>query len=408
MVQAQQLTNPVAEAGVPCIVPISSDCSASRAFIKRYVGMSTLPKSYAPLFLEASKHSVFLSQPWFQNLDRTVVDKAASTRIYGVEMQQQERDNRPIGALLLRTSSKSRWGISPRVFEGLSNYYTALYGPVLGSNKDECAHAVELFVGALNNDRREWDVVYLRPLDVNDPTYAGLLDSFRAMGMVVQTYLCFGNWYLDVQGRSYQEYLSGLSSVLRKNIPYATRKLERTARVRYVLITSHDGLEQGLQDYEKVYNVSWRDKAEPYPGFIPGLARIAAEQGWLRLGVLYLNDEPAAAQLWLTYAGVASIYKICYDERFSKLSVGTVLTAKMMEQALDVDKVREVDYLGGDEPYKSAWMSHRRERWGILIMNRRSIRGMVQIVRHVGGRLIKSSLQACSSILPGSSADLAR
>jgi hypothetical protein len=258
-------------------------------------------------------------------------------------------------------------------------------------------------VKALNNDRREWDVVNLRPLDMNDPAYAGLSDSFRAIGMVVQTYLCFGNWYLDVQGRSYAEYLSGLSSVLRKNIPYAARKLDRTAQVRYVLITSHEGLEQGLQDYEKVYNVSWRNKAEPYPGFIPGLARTAAEQGWLRLGVLYLNDEPAAAQLWLTYAGVASIYKISYDERFSKLSVGTVLTAKMMEQALDVDKVREVDYLGGDEPYKSAWMSHRRERWGMMVFNPITIRGLGQILRHVWGRSLKEYL---SRLVPGGTSQI--
>lgn len=393
MAQSQQFTNLVAETGAPRIPPVSFDDVTSRALIKRYVGMSTLPEFYSPLFLEASKRSIFFSQPWFQNFDRTVVDEPTSTRIYGVEIQQQGRSNRPIGALLLRTDSKSRWGIAPRVFEGLSNYYTALYGPVLGSDRDESAKAVELIVEALNNDRREWDVVNLRPLNVNDPEHNSLSESFHARNMVTQTYLCFGNWYLDVQGRSYVDYLSGLSSVLRKNIPYAARKLERTSQVRYVLITSHQGLEQGLQDYEKVYRVSWRDKAEPYPGFIPGLVRTAAGQGWLRLGVLYLDDEPAAAQLWLTHSGIASIYKICYDERFSKLSVGTVLTAKMMEQALDVDKVREVDYLGGDEPYKSAWMSHRRERWGMMVFNPLTIRGLGQILRHVGGRSLKKHLR---------------
>jgi hypothetical protein len=35
----------------------------------------------------------------------------------------------------------------------------------------------------------------------------------------------------------------------------------------------------------------------------------------------------------------------------------------MLEHALGGDKVSEVDYLTGDDNYKSNWMSHRRERW---------------------------------------------
>ena len=398
MPQSPYVSQILAEAGALSSVSENSNSGRSSSIVRRYVGMQDLPNYYAPLFLSASRRSIFLSQPWFKNLERTAVDEAGFTRIYGVEVQQQGRENQPVCALLLRANNRSRWGILPRVFEGLSNYYTAYYGPILGSDKEDHARSIPLLAEALNEDRRDWDVLNLRPLDVNDSIYGDLCDSFRTMGMVVQTYLCFGNWFLKVEGRSYVEYLSGLSSVLRKNIPYATRRLERTAQVRSVLITSPEGLEQGLQDYERVYNVSWRGKAEPYPGFIPGLAQTAVEQGWLRLGLLYLDNEPAAAQLWLTHAGIASIYKICYDERFSKLSVGTVLTAKMMKQAIDVDKVNEVDYLGGDESYKSAWMSNRRERWGIVVFNPRTVRGLGQIFRHVGGRSVKRYLQR---LMPG-------
>ena len=172
-----------------------------------------------------------------------------------------------------------------------------------------------------------------------------------------------------------------------------SRKLDRTVRSRMVFLTSKEGLQAGMDDYERIYNASWRDHPEPYPEFMRGLATIAAEQGWLRLGILYVDNEPAAAQFWITHAGVASIYKICYDERFGKLSLGTILTARMMEYALDVDKVSEVDYLSGDDEYKSQWMSHRRERWGLMAFNPRSIRGILQLFRHVGGRSMKDRLR---------------
>lgn len=383
---------------VPAVSSLSTS-DLSIAVTREYDSVAALPDSYSQLFLEASRRSIFFSQPWFHNLDQTVVDELYATKIYGVELQQQSQHDRPIGAFLLRTPRLPCRATAPREVHGLSNYYTALYGPVLGEKREESNQAIYVLTGALCKDRGAWDVLNLRPLDVTDAIYTGLSERFRAAGLIVQSYFCFGNWYLDVQGRSYADYLGGLSSILKKNIPYYTRKLERTAAVRYELITSQEGLEQGLHDFVRIYNLSWRDKAEPYPSFIPGLVRAFAQQGWLRLGLIYLNDEPAAAQLWLTHHKVASIYKICYDQKFAKLSVGTVLTARMMQHALDIDKVWEVDYLGGDEPYKRDWMPNRRERWGLMIFNPSTIRGLGQIIRHVGGREIK---RLCNRLVPNS------
>jgi len=111
--------------------------------------------------------------------------------------------------------------------------------------------------------------------------------------------------------------------------------------------------------------------------------------GALRLGILSVDGEPAAAQLWIVHHGKALIYKLAYDERFADLSVGTILSATLFQHALDVDKVTEVDYLSGDDGYKKDWMSQRRERWGILALNPRTPRGVLAIARHVGGRAVK-------------------
>jgi CelD/BcsL family acetyltransferase involved in cellulose biosynthesis len=70
-----------------------------------------------------------------------------------------------------------------------------------------------------------------------------------------------------------------------------------------------------------------------------------------------------------------------------------VLTAKLMQHVIDIDRVKVVDYLSGDDDYKRTWMSHRREFWGILGFNPRSPRGLAQVVRHVGGRFGKRILR---------------
>jgi CelD/BcsL family acetyltransferase involved in cellulose biosynthesis len=110
----------------------------------------------------------------------------------------------------------------------------------------------------------------------------------------------------------------------------------------------------------------------------------------LRLGVAWLGGKPIAAQLWIVSHGRAEIYKVAYDEGYKAYAPGTLLTALLMEHVIEVDKVAEVDYLIGDDPYKKTWMSDRRERWGVIAYNPRSLGGLAGWVREVIGRRVKS------------------
>ena len=87
-----------------------------------------------------------------------------------------------------------------------------------------------------------------------------------------------------------------------------------------------------------------------------------------------------------------------YDERFAKDSVGTVLSILLMEHVIEVDKVKEVDYLTGDDPYKRDWMSHRRERWGIMAFNPRTLHGLLAAARHKGGHAARRLIDAARQI----------
>jgi len=59
---------------------------------------------------------------------------------------------------------------------------------------------------------------------------------------------------------------------------------------------------------------------------------------------------------------------------------------------IDVDKVVEVDFGSGDDPFKKDWMSNRRERWGLIAFNLRTVRGAKEATRHLIGRGIKRAI----------------
>jgi CelD/BcsL family acetyltransferase involved in cellulose biosynthesis len=96
----------------------------------------------------------------------------------------------------------------------------------------------------------------------------------------------------------------------------------------------------------------------------------------LRLGLAYIDGVAVAAQLWIVADNTAYIYKLAYDEAYKSYGVGSVLTSKLMQHFIDVDKVSIVDYLTGDDAYKKDWMSHRRERWGVLAFNTSTLFGV--------------------------------
>jgi Acetyltransferase (GNAT) domain len=348
------------------------------ARVRIYENVSDLPESYVSFFAKNAERSFFLSLPWYQNFCRTALAPSEKIRIFALESSDSPAS--PLAALLTRHQSSLKF--RSRMLSSLSNFYTSLYMPLISSPRYS-ASFLSALSQAIVDDPVSWDLIDLKWLE---------RDALNSSGMIVQSYFCAGNWYLPVQGRSYREYFHGLPSSVRNIATSKNRKLERSGRARFEVITGLTGLEAAIENYQRIYASSWK-VPEPFPHFIPGLIRTCASQGWLRLGMAYIDGEPAASQIWIVSNGLASIYKMAYDQRFADLSVGSFLTTRMMEYALDVDEVKEVDYLTGDDRYKKDWMSHRRERWGILAMNPRTVRGSLAIARHVGGRALKRGIQ---------------
>lgn len=261
----------------------------------------------------------------------------------------------------------------------LANYYASLYSPLIGIGEDRAAAAQQI-VEAISRARPGIAAVNLSPLDQDSPDLDHLKTAFARQAWYVREYYCFGNWYLPCEGMKFDSYMQSRDSRLRNTWTRKAKKFYADPANRLEIITAPADVDRGMDAYEQVYQKSWKN-AEPYPGFIRQWVRICAEQGWLRLGLATVGDVPVAAQLWFTLNQRAYIFKLAYDEDYAQISAGTILTAEMFKMALDVDAVVEIDYLTGDDAYKKSWMSHRRERVGIIACNLRSFSGLLCAAR---------------------------
>lgn len=325
-------------------------------------------------FTAAESISIQLGQDWYRNL----VDTVFRTHP-GVEIFVLYRDDQPVAALPLLVNEK----LMATRMESLSNYYTAFFEPLVRPGLK--AFDLVPLIKAVRRAHPWVDSISLAPMDPNSSVYRMLLNAMGGAGLVGFRYYCFGNWYLKVDS-DWKSYLLGRKSKQRNTISRMTKKLAGDGG--WLELVPAEDLDRGLQAYEQVYAASWK-KSEPHQDFVPGLLRTCAQRGWLRLGVAWLDGRAIAAQIWIVAHGKADIYKVAYDEAFKAYSPGTLLTAMLMQHVMEVDKVAEVDYLIGDDPYKETWMSDRRERWGIIAYNPRSPRGLLGLIREMGWRTLK-------------------
>lgn len=352
--------------------------------VQMFSSLQKLPAEYLSLFEQAGQTSVFLTLPWFENFVETGCERRDSLHFYGIGGEAPAVPQ----ALLAMSHVEPSGLLSLRQLCSLANYYSPLFGPLVGCSGSKARDAMRRIIASIRAERRSWDAILLKPLDADSELFAILKEELKNAGYIVQTFFSAGNWYEPIGGRSYREYFENLRSSVRNIAKSKNKKIDRSGRVSYEIISDAAGIDKAIAAYNQVYAASWK-VPEPYPGFVPGLIRTCAREKTLRLGLAYVDGEPAAAQVWIVHHNVASIYKIAYDQKYRDLSVGTYLTCKMMEHVIDVDHVQEVDYLTGDDNYKKDWMSKRRERWGILALNPRTARGAMGIVRHIGGRAAK-------------------
>ena len=327
--------------------------------------VGSLPQACKALFLEGERESFDLSAGWFGLMETHGLPKDARPLFYALS------DAETCEALLPLFLRKATGNAS---VSGMTSFYSSLYRPLLaaGAGMEALAGLIRRVLSDSGANRLRFD-----PMDPDHPSFAVLEQALRLSGLLAFRFYCFSNYYLPTEGRTFAEYFQERPSQVRNTVRRRQKKFMAQGRGRLEILGHADiDLGQATRIWNAIYASSWK-VPEPYPCFVPELMRFCAERGWLRLGIAYYDAAPVAAQLWIVSHGRAAIYKLAYDQKYSELSAGTLLTARLMEHVMDVDKAREVDYLVGDDAYKKDWMSHRRERWGIVAYNPRSVDGML-------------------------------
>jgi CelD/BcsL family acetyltransferase involved in cellulose biosynthesis len=130
------------------------------------------------------------------------------------------------------------------------------------------------------------------------------------------------------------------------------RRLEREHGVRYRLAADPAGFEELL----RLHALRFDDGASSafagrLAAFHRDFAAVAVERGWRRLWLLEAAGEPVAAWYGIRYGRADCFYQGGRDPAWESHSVGALLIAHTIRQAVD-DGMTEYRFLRGGEAYK--------------------------------------------------------
>lgn len=215
-----------------------------------------------------------------------------------------------------------------------------------------CAPEHATAVGALCRDRlaaeNDWDLFLAERLPVPedlDTAFEG-----RRLRHESMPELC-------LETDDWDEFLASRSSNFRSQARTKERRLLRDAELSYRLADDPERLPADMQTLFDLHRRAWAAKGEEgafneqLASFHLEFAQAALERGWLRLWIASLDGAPAAAWYGFRIGDVDSFYQGGRDPARERDSIGFVLMAHTVRDAVE-NGISKYRLLLGAEEYK--------------------------------------------------------
>jgi hypothetical protein len=253
--------------------------------------------------------------------------------------------------------------------ELIGNVHSPIRNLIFGDSVDnERADSVLKIFSYLTKEYKSWDILELDRIPEERNISLILQNALNNLGLRYRSHPSIGNWYLDNIHYSSERYFGNQLESFRKQIENKKNRLRKKGEWENRIITWSKSLAENLNLYDELREKSWK-APERDRDFNRDIAKLASDRGWLRFGFLFFKGIPIASQKWIVHGKTAYIWSLVYDEEFKNFSPGSILSSDICRYVIDQDRVTEIDYLVGDEPYKKFWTPSRRERRGITIFN---------------------------------------
>ena len=230
---------------------------------------------------------------------------------------------------------------------------------------EDLPHAVDLLMKTA--DEVKADVVLIQDVPTSDSTWESV--GGTRIRLVASPLTRFDEEFND-PGQAqvkdgvlpWERYVAAQSKNMRGQLRKKPGRLhDDFESVEYRLAddsTMHEDLDRLLDLHEDRWDGETPLTSAKLQTFLHDFIAIAQQRGWLRLRSLALDGVVRAAQLDLRFGDHQGCYQVGRDPSYDDHSLGYVLMAHCMEQAV-AEGAEEFRFLRGNESYKYRFATHQ-------------------------------------------------
>ncbi len=384
---------PIALDGLEDADPTTSGTKESpHPKVRQYDGLEQLPISAKRLLEREGERRFFNGLAWYRVFCETCLDPGQSPIFYVVTSGTGDQEQlilptlTPLGREGLKLSSQQ---LGEKTCMSMTNYQTVQFGPITNASEGVLPTLLESLAGYLKDHGHT--VLDFNHLDTALTENMALQPAFERAGFTVYGYSDDKIIVEDIDGRNYADYMKDRSANLRHNIRRKRKRLKEIGQMRFSVVDGGPDLEEAIRDYEAVQNASWKPD-EVYPDHVPALIRAAADAGTLRLGLLYLDEQPVATTLSFILDGIASIKKWHFNNTLREHHVGDLVMSHMVEHLIDTDRASCIDLGKAAASHKVKWVKHERSMHGFVAFHPGTLHGQFRRLRFRSEQIIRSQL----------------
>lgn len=216
------------------------------------------------------------------------------------------------------------------------------------------AGAAPFYAALLDRLGADWRRLTLHGLRPESPTLAHLPELARQRGFAVATEPDETSPVIDLPA-SWEAYVEGLPKKDRHELRRKLRRLFSEGDVIVRAAAPGEELDAAISRFFELHRISRHDKAEfmtpAMESFFREVVNHFSAQGLAKLYELLVDGIAVSTVVCFDHTETLWLYNSGYDPEYAYLSVGLLLKALCIKEAIDAGR-RRFDFLRGAEPYK--------------------------------------------------------
>jgi CelD/BcsL family acetyltransferase involved in cellulose biosynthesis len=238
------------------------------------------------------------------------------------------------------------------------------YQSFIITNFQEAAKGVNQLIESIMEDSNDTDSIIFDEVP-EDSVTAILLEGIKGGRFGTANSATSSCPYIPLPN-NYEIYSQTLGSNMRRNLKVWEKQALKEYRVEFVKYDEIGTVEETMKIFFDLHQKRQVAKGNcgvfssgDQRSFHEDLAKAFAEKGWLDLFFLTFNDRPVSAIYSYEYNEKLYAYLCGFDPEYARYRPGHLAFKNLIKYGIE-NKLKELDFLRGDEEYKSRWKAEVR------------------------------------------------